>query len=130
MDSRKCQTSTASPAEPGELPVGLGGGSEGAPKPNAFPRRVILQATKTRGRITPTSFGWKEIGMADRKQFSNVVAPDAELVRLLDSTRDVQVTDEQLREQRMSFAFGNAQHTLDITRDSVVRSSESMRLRA
>jgi hypothetical protein len=68
--------------------------------------------------------------MADRKQFSNVVAPDAELVRLLDSTRDVQVTDEQLREQRMSFAFGNAQHTLDITRDSVVRSSESMRLRA
>jgi hypothetical protein len=68
--------------------------------------------------------------MADRKQFSNVVAPDAELVRLLDSTRDVQVTDEQLREQRMSFAFGNAQHTLDIMRDSVVRSSESMRLRA
>jgi len=24
MDSRKCQTSTASPAEPGELPVALG----------------------------------------------------------------------------------------------------------
>jgi len=24
MDSRKCQTATASPAEPGELPVGLG----------------------------------------------------------------------------------------------------------
>jgi hypothetical protein len=23
MDSRKCQTATASPAEPGELPVGL-----------------------------------------------------------------------------------------------------------
>jgi hypothetical protein len=24
MDSRKCQTATASPAEPGELPIGLG----------------------------------------------------------------------------------------------------------
>jgi len=23
MDSRKCQTATASPAEPGELPIGL-----------------------------------------------------------------------------------------------------------
>lgn len=68
--------------------------------------------------------------MADRKQFSNVAPPDAELVRLLDNTRDVQVTDEQLREQRISFAFGNSQHSLDITRDSVVRASESMRLRA
>lgn len=67
--------------------------------------------------------------MADRKQFLNVEPADAELVRLLENTRDVEVTDEQLREQRISFAFGNAQHTLDITRDSVVRASESMRLR-
>lgn len=68
--------------------------------------------------------------MADRKQFLNVVAADAELVRLLDATRDVVVTDEQLRAQRVSFAFGNAPLSLDITRDSVVRASESMRLRA
>jgi hypothetical protein len=68
--------------------------------------------------------------MADRKQFLNVGSADADLVRLLDSTRDVQVTDEQLREQRISFAFGNSQHSLDITRDSVVRASESLRLRA
>jgi len=68
--------------------------------------------------------------MADRKQFLNVAPADAELVRLLDNTREVQVTDEQLHEQRISFAFGNAQHTLDITRDRVVRASESMRLRA
>lgn len=68
--------------------------------------------------------------MADRKQFSNVAAADADLVRLLDETRDVQVTDEQLREQRISFAFGNAPLSAEITRDSVVRASESMRLRA
>ena len=68
--------------------------------------------------------------MADRKQFLNVASADTDLVRLLDETRDVQVTDEQLREQRISFAFGNAPHSLDITRDSVVRASESMRLRA
>ena len=68
--------------------------------------------------------------MADRKQFLNVTAADAELVRLLDQTRDVQVTDDQLREQRISFAFGNAPYSQDITRDSVKRASESMRLRA
>ena len=68
--------------------------------------------------------------MADRKQFMAVAPPDAELVKLLEETRDVQVTDEQLREQRISFAFGNAPHSLDITRESVVRASESMRLRA
>jgi hypothetical protein len=68
--------------------------------------------------------------MADRKQFLNVASADADLVRLLNETRDVQVTDEQLREQRISFAFGNAPHSLEITRDSVVRASESMRLRA
>lgn len=46
--------------------------------------------------------------MADRKQFLNVVPADAELMRLLDETRDVVVTEDELREQRISFAFGNA----------------------
>jgi hypothetical protein len=68
--------------------------------------------------------------MADRKQFVNVAPADAELVRLLDSTRDIQVSDEQLREQRVSFAFGNSPLSTEISRDSVVRASESMRLRA
>lgn len=68
--------------------------------------------------------------MADRKQFMNVGAADAELVHLLETTRDVVVSEEQLREQRVSFAFGNAPHSLEITRESVVRASERMRLRA
>lgn len=68
--------------------------------------------------------------MADRKQFLNVGDADAELVSLLEKTRNVVVSDEQLREQRISFAFGNSPFSQDIQRDSVVRSSESMRLRA
>ena len=68
--------------------------------------------------------------MADRKQFKDVAPADAELVRLLEKTRDVVVSDDQLREQRISFAFGNAPHSVDITRDSLVRASQSMRLRA
>jgi hypothetical protein len=68
--------------------------------------------------------------MADRKQFSNVIPADVDLLRLLDETREIAVTDEQLRDQRISFAFGNAPHSLDISRDSVVRAAESMRLRA
>jgi len=71
-----------------------------------------------------------EFVMADRKQFLNLTSADTELVRLLDATRDVQVTDDQLREQRISFAFGNAPYSQDITRDSVRRASERMRLRA
>jgi hypothetical protein len=68
--------------------------------------------------------------MADRKQFKDVAPVDAELLKLLEETRGISVSEEQLREQRISFAFGNAQHSMDITRDSVVRASQSMRLRA
>lgn len=68
--------------------------------------------------------------MADRKQFLKVQAADADLLQLLDATRDVVVSDEQLRAQRVSFAFGNAPHSADVTRESFVRASETMRLRA
>ena len=46
--------------------------------------------------------------MADRKQFKDVPAPDPELVRLLKETGNRPVSEEELREQRVSFAFGNA----------------------
>ncbi|CAN5609043.1 hypothetical protein BH10ACI4_BH10ACI4_26060 [soil metagenome] len=68
--------------------------------------------------------------MADRKQFLNVAAADADLVRLLNETRDVQVTDEQLREQRISFAFGNALGSDSTTKESVRRASRHMSLLA
>jgi len=67
--------------------------------------------------------------MADRKQFLNVASADMELVKLFEATRDAVVSDEQLRRQLVSFAFGNYPLSQDIERDSVVRAAESMRLR-
>lgn len=68
--------------------------------------------------------------MADRKQFLRVDAADAELMRLLAATSDVVVSNEQLRAQRISFAFENAPLSSELTRESVVRAAETMRLRA
>jgi hypothetical protein len=66
--------------------------------------------------------------MADRKQFQNVSAPDPELMRLLDESRKRVVTEEELREQRVSFAFGNAPESELITKDSVRAASTHIRL--
>lgn len=66
--------------------------------------------------------------MADRKQFQNVTAPDPELMRLLDASRDRTVTEEELQEQRVSFAFGNAPNSALITKDSVRTASTHIRL--
>ncbi|MHB8539617.1 MAG: hypothetical protein ACYDCD_01555 [Candidatus Acidiferrales bacterium] len=67
--------------------------------------------------------------MADRKQFQNVTPPDPELVRLLDESRDRPVAEEELHEQRISFAFGNAPASAkNITKDSVRQASAHIRL--
>jgi hypothetical protein len=67
--------------------------------------------------------------MADRKQFENVPAPDEELKRLLDLSREKGVTEEELQEQRISFAFGNAPFSSDrITRESVRVASQHIKL--
>lgn len=66
--------------------------------------------------------------MADRKQFLNVKPADPELLQLLEQVRTTPVTEEQLREQRISFAFGNAMGSDSITKESVRRSSQHLRL--
>jgi len=67
--------------------------------------------------------------MADRKQFENVPAPDEELTQLLDASREKGVTEEELQEQRISFAFGNAPFSSErITRESVRMASRHIRL--
>ena len=66
--------------------------------------------------------------MADRKQFQNVREPDPELMRLLDAARNRPITEEELREQRISFAYGNAPASSGITKDSVRHTSEHIRL--
>jgi hypothetical protein len=66
--------------------------------------------------------------MADRKQFQNTVAADAELVRIMEESRRRPVTEEELREQRISFAYGNAPVSNLITKDSVRRASKQIKL--
>jgi hypothetical protein len=66
--------------------------------------------------------------MADRKQFLGVAQANEDLLRLLSALRDQNVTDEELREQRISFAFGNALNSSRITKESVRSASQSVRL--
>lgn len=66
--------------------------------------------------------------MADRKQFKNVNPPNAELVRLLDAARNRLIPEEELQEQRVSFAFGNAPDSALITKESVRLASKRIRL--
>lgn len=64
--------------------------------------------------------------MADRKQFLNVRATDPRLLDALNATRNVVVTEEQLREQRISFAYGNALNSESTTKESVRLSAQYM----
>jgi len=66
--------------------------------------------------------------MADRKQFFGEITADPELLRALESSRQEPVTEEELREQRISFAFGNAPASSRNTKDSVRQASEHIRL--
>jgi hypothetical protein len=66
--------------------------------------------------------------MADRKQFLHPAPVDPELADLLNATKEATVSDEELREQRISFAFGNALGSETITKESVRNTSQHIRL--
>ena len=66
--------------------------------------------------------------MPDRKQFIGADTADPELRELLIASRDTSVSEEELHEQRISFAFGNAPDSKLITKDSVRRASQNIRL--
>lgn len=66
--------------------------------------------------------------MADRKQFLIANEADPELLHILEVSRDTPVSEEELREQRISFAFGNAPDSKLITKESVRHASENIRL--
>jgi hypothetical protein len=67
--------------------------------------------------------------MADRKQFHSSIAVDPALKQALDAARNKVVSDEELMEQRISFAYGNAPNSDLITKDSVRHSSARVRIR-
>ena len=65
--------------------------------------------------------------MADRKQFLNTKPADPKLVSALEAARNQKVTEEELHEQRISFAFGNAPASSKlITKDSVRLASKKI----
>lgn len=73
----------------------------------------------------------KETAMADRKQFFGDTTPDPELAKLLKDAAKTTVSEDDLREQRISFAYGNAPASAkNITKDSVRHTSEHIRLKS
>lgn len=67
--------------------------------------------------------------MAARKQFQSNLAITPELKRLLDEARAKEVSEDDLKEQRISFAFGNAPADAElITKESVRFASKRIRL--
>ncbi len=67
--------------------------------------------------------------MAARKQFQTHLIVNAELAELLRKAKTASVSEEELREQRVSFAYGNAPQSDLITKDSVRRASKNIRLK-
>ena len=67
--------------------------------------------------------------MADRKQFLGSETPNPKLLSILEVVKSKPVTEEELHEQRISFAFGNAPANAKlITKDSVRHASKNIRL--
>ena len=67
--------------------------------------------------------------MADRKQFLGAIEINPALKKVLAETRNTEVTEKELEEQRISFAFGNAPaNAKNITKDSVRQTSKKLRL--
>ena len=69
--------------------------------------------------------------MSTRKQFQSGLKVTPELEQLLKEARSKDVSEEDLKEQRVSFAFGNApQDSKLITKDSVRITFKSIRLKS
>lgn len=83
-----------------------------------------------RATLIHVAYGRKKerLEMADRKQFLGEVELDPRLKELLEKSRETPVTEEQLHEQRISFAFGNSLESENITKESVRKTSRTIRL--
>ena len=68
--------------------------------------------------------------MAERKSALKRAPARPELDQLLEQAKNVKVTDEQLREQRASFVFGNAPRGSRITKESALSASTRIRVTA
>jgi hypothetical protein len=66
--------------------------------------------------------------MAERKSALKLAPERPNLKRLLEHARTVDVTDEQLQEQRASFVYGNAPQGSRITKESARKAVRSIRI--
>lgn len=67
--------------------------------------------------------------MAERKPFIGPIKSDPDLKKLIDESRRTPVTEDELHDQRISFAFGNAPaNARNITKESVRQSSQNIKL--
>ena len=66
--------------------------------------------------------------MQDRQQFAAIPEISLETHKFLEESKRIPVTDEELREQRISFAYGNALESDYITKESVRHAAASLRL--
>lgn len=67
--------------------------------------------------------------MAERKPFIGNLKVDKELQGLLEASTNTPVTNEELKEQRVSFAYGNAPAgAKGITKESVRKASQHILL--
>ena len=64
-----------------------------------------------------------------RKQFQTTLTVNPALVQLLAEAKARGVTEEELREQRISFAYGNAPPSDLITKESVRATAKHIQLR-
>lgn len=69
--------------------------------------------------------------MPDRKPFIGNLKVDKILQGLLEESSKTPVTNDELREQRISFAYGNAPaNAKGITKDSVRKASQDILLKS
>lgn len=66
--------------------------------------------------------------MVARKSLLRRLAPRPELERLLKAAIAAGVSEEELQEQRISFAYGNAPAGSGITKESVRLAAKTLRL--
>jgi len=66
--------------------------------------------------------------MAIRKATLRRAPPRPELERLVSEAKERGITDAELQEQRVSFAYGNAPENSRITKESVRSAAKSLRL--
>ena len=66
--------------------------------------------------------------MADRKAFYGPLPSHPELDKLIEQARTAPATEAELREQRVSFAYGNAPESSSITKASARQAAEHIRM--